>query len=162
MRTQHDLFAKPLSHIDRNLLSILCCFLIITAMWLGVCLNNSSTALAKPAERRIAEVLDGAIASQPTIMNDLKNQVKDDLKGSGSAIVDHNFVNPTAGKARPVVRQTERSFAESARQAGNAEDAVDKRTEKGVAQPSRKAVGSGHKVENVIEDITTNLKIKVN
>lgn len=162
MRTQHDLFAKPLIHIDRNLLPILCCFLIITTMWLGVYLNNSSMALPKPVEKRIVEVLDGAIASQPTVMNDLKNQVKNDLEESGSAIGDHNFVNPITEKAKPVVRRTERSFAESAKQAGNTEDAVDKRPEKNVAQFPREAVGSGRKVENVIEDVMTNLKSKVN
>ena len=160
---RHDISVKPLSHIDRNLLSILCCFLIIAAMWVGVCIDNSSMVLAEPMEKRIAVAFNGAIASQPTVMNDLKNQVKDDLKEeSDYAASDPDFADPVVEKASSVIGQVERSFNNPAKQVKIAGDAVDSQTEENIAKLQGKAANSERGVENAIEDFMSNIRSKVN
>jgi hypothetical protein len=162
-----NVFAKPLSQANRSLLSIFCCFLIIIAMWLGVCLDNRSVALAEisaePLEVRITKTFDGAIASQPAVMKNLKDKVKDDLnEKSDSAMGGFGSANPVEEKAKPSMGQTKHSFDSSAKQVESTGDAVDGRTEENVANIQGEATDSGHEAENAIEDVMSNIKNKVN
>ncbi len=160
---RNALSAKHLSHTDRNLLSILCCFLIIAAMWLGVYLNNGSMALAEPMKKRVVVAFNGAIASQPTVMNDLKNQVKDDLETeSDSAIDKTGVVSPVMKKVRLVKEQANRSFDSPARQVRTASDAADGQTKENVAKIQGKAANAEGRVENAIEDVMSNIRSKIN
>jgi hypothetical protein len=149
-----NVFAKPLSQANRSLLSIFCCFLIIIAMWLGVCLDNRSVALAE---------ISAAIASQPAVMKNLKDKVKDDLnEKSDSAMGGFGSANPVEEKAKPSMGQTKHSFDSSAKQVESTGDAVDGRTEENVANIQGEATDSGHEAENAIEDVMSNIKNKVN
>lgn len=166
MLMRHDLSAKHLSHTDRNLLLILCCFLIITAVWLGVYLNNGYMALAEPMKERIVVAYvayNDAIAIQPTVMNDLKNRVKDDLEnGSDPAIDKPGVVNPVVKKVELVKGQAKRSFASPARQVKIAGDAADGQTKENVAKIQGKAANAEGRVENAIGGVMSNTRSKVN
>jgi hypothetical protein len=156
------LSAKHLSHTDRNLLSVLCCFLIIAAMWLGVYLNNGSMVLAEPMETRVV-VANGAIASQPTVMNDLKNRVKNDLDEKSDFAINHpSFASSITKKASLVKGQAKRSFDSPARQVKIAGDAAGGQTKENVAKIQGKAANAEGRVENAIEDVMSNIGSKVN
>lgn len=160
---RHDISAKPLNHTDRNLISILCCFLIIVVMWLGVCLNNSSTILVGSVEKRITETFDGAIAGQPVVMNDLKSRVEDDLNEGSNSPIDHpGLANSVREKVRFIRGKAEHSFDSSAKRVESASNAVDERTEENVAKIQGKAVISGRRVGNAIEDVMGNVRNRVN
>jgi hypothetical protein len=161
---RHDKSAKPIFYVDRNLLSILCCFLIITAMWLGVYLDNGSVILAESSvEKRIAVSLDGAIASQPTVMNDLKNRVKDDLsEKSKSTVSDSGFGDPVIAKPGSGTGITRHSFDDSAKQVEITGNAVNRQKKENVAKIQGKAVNSGHGAENAVESNRSTIRAKIN
>jgi hypothetical protein len=134
---QHNLSVKRLSQINRNLISIFCCFLIIAVAWLGVCLDNSSLVLAEPIS-----ILDGAIGTQPVAMDEMKGEVKNDLKRAESGLPNQNYNN--------VAKQSESAGAE-----------VDGRSGDNVAKIQGKGNPSGDKVENAIEDAMDRIRERV-
>jgi hypothetical protein len=156
---QHRLLAKLLSFTTRNLLSILCCFLIITAMWLGVYLDNN-TSLAQSAEIKIATAMNGALANQPIAMNELKDRVRNDR--DSNSVVSHPNEDFTQGKV-----SKEQDKPKSDRVTENAEKlgaSVDGRSRENVEQVrgdvtrSRAVNNPEGKVENAIEDVMGNIK----
>lgn len=148
-----NVFTKPLSQANRCLLSICCCFLAITVLWLGVCLDNNAIALARLPEVSSMETLNGAIASRANVLENLKDQVKDDLGEKADSAIDHlSFSNPGMGDSQLEQGQPNRSF----------DNEVDGRTEENVAKIQGEATNSGHGIENAIEDVMSNIKDKVN
>ncbi|NJR39540.1 MAG: hypothetical protein HC781_12900 [Leptolyngbyaceae cyanobacterium CSU_1_4] len=147
-----SVFVKPISQANRSLFSICCCFLIMAVLWLGVCLDNKSVALAESSQAsalqaRPVEMLSGAIASRPDVLENLKDRVKNDLSDE---------------KSKSATGQPKRTFDNSAKQIDSTGNEVDGRTQENVAKIQGKATDSGHGVENVIEDVMSNIKDKVN
>jgi hypothetical protein len=161
--TRHERSAKSIVYIDRNLLSILCCVLVIAAMWLGVYLDNSPMVLAKSVEKGIAVSLNGTIASQPTVMNNLKNRVKDDLKEKSKSIVnDPSFSNPVIGKPRLGTGLIKHSFDDSAKQVEIAGNAVNRQKKENVAKIQGEAANLGHGAENAVKSVMSNTRAEIN
>jgi hypothetical protein len=162
---QHRLLEKLFSFTTRNLLSILCCFLIITAMWLGVYLDNN-LSLSKSAEIKIATAttMGGALANQPIAMNELNDKVRNDLRDSSHSTVSHPNEDFTQGKVSKVQGKPDR-VTEEAEKLGAS---VDGRSRENVEQVSgdvtrSRAINNPEgKVENAIEDAMGNIKDALN
>lgn len=144
-----SILVKPLSRVKRGLLSVLCCLLVVSALWLGVCLDNSAIALTEISAAKTAQTSDRAIASQPDVLETLKDKVKNDL-------------GEKTDPAESVVEKSKRSFDNSARQVEDTGLEVDGRTKENVAKIQGKATDSGRGVENAIENVMSNIKDKVN
>jgi hypothetical protein len=158
-----NVFSKPLSQANRGLLTICCCFLVITVLWLGVCLDNSATALVKLPEVSNVETFNGAIASRPNVLETLKDKVKDDLGEKADSVMDHpSFSNLGMEKLKSNKEPLNPSFDDSAKQMESTGNDVDERTEENVAKIQGKATDSEHRVENSIEDVMSSIKDKVN
>jgi ABC-type Na+ efflux pump permease subunit len=151
---------KRLNVVKRNLLSVICCFLIIAAAWLGVCLDNS-VALAEPQGVKSTIAMDGAIANQPVAFNELKSKVKTDLSDRDHARVSQSSAGSYQGKSEAV---DEPSYLESdpiVKRAKEMGGAVDGRSKETVAKVQGEATAKD-KVENAIEDVMDNIREKVN
>ena len=162
---QHNLFEKHLGQANRSLISILCCFLTITAVWLGVYVDNNFVALAKPREAGIVEKFDGAIASQPAVMNDLKNRVKDDLtRKSDSGTGDFlDSAAPIEGEARSSgMSQSELHYDKPAGQVEGTNNPVSRWSEENVAKVQGEDTNSEGRIEDAVEDVTSNIKSMIN
>jgi len=158
-----NVFAKPLSQANRCLLSICCCFLVITALWVGVYLDNNAIALARLPEVSSMETLNRAIASRPNVLENLENQVKDDLGETADSAISHlSFSNPGMEDSKLDQGQINHSFDSSAKQIESTGNEVDGRTEENVAKIQGKATNSRHGIENAIEDVMSNIKDKIN
>jgi hypothetical protein len=160
---QRYLSTHPLSFTSRNLISILCCFLIIVAMWLGVGLDNR-VALAAP--EGITVEVDSTIANQPVAMNELKNKVRNDLKDTADSKASRPPENFTQGKVKQGQDKPKSDrVTEAAERLGAS---VDGRSRKNVEQVQGKVTRSRAinnpegKVENAIEDVMSNIKDAVN
>jgi hypothetical protein len=143
-------FAKRLSSSSRNLISILCCFLIITAAWLGVCLDNSM-ALAEPEGVSLVDAMDGTIANQHIAFNEVKSRIKDDLR-------DFSVKSRSAGEAEVSDSQESLEYDEVSKRAEKAGAAVDGRSRETVAKVQGEATDSEHKVNDAIEDVMNNIR----
>lgn len=148
---RRDVSANSL-RLDRNILSIFCCFLIIITMWLGVYLNNNSVALIGSTEEGVAVAFNRAIASQPTVMDNLKNQVKSDLEEESDSVEGKpGFANSVIEKVRAVTGQQKRSFGDSGMGIEAVGDLMDERTEENVANIQGKARNSGCEFEGAVK-----------
>jgi hypothetical protein len=157
---QLPLSVKRLSIVKRNSISIICCFLVIAAAWLGVCLDNS-IALAEPQGVRNIAAMDGAIANQPIAFNELKSRVKADLNDRDNTKASQSPAGSYQGKSEAV---DDPSHLESDSIVGRAKEmggAVDGRSKETVAKVQGEATAKD-KVENAIEDVMDNIREKVN
>jgi hypothetical protein len=154
------LSAKRLSIVRRNSISIVCCFLIITAAWLGVCLNNS-VALAEPQGVKNIAAMDGAIASQPVAFNELKNKVRTDLNDREDARVNQSSAGSYQGKSEAVDEPNHLESDPIVKRAKEMGGAVDGRSKETVAKVQGEATAKDQ-VENAIEDVMDNIREKVN
>jgi len=146
---QLNVFAKPLSQANRCLLTICCCFLVITVLWLGVCLDNNVMALAKLPKVSSVETLNGAIANRPDVLENLKDRVKDNLNEKADSEIDHpSFSNRGLEKLRVDQGQPDPNFDNLAKRTESAGRKIDGRTEENVAKIQDKATNSEHGVEN--------------
>lgn len=160
-----SIFAKPLtlSQANRRLLSVFCCFLVITVLWLGVRLDNQSMVLAKPATVSSMATLQGAIASRPNVLENLRDKVKDDLgekadsEKSQPSLYDLENKNSRSDKGQP-----KRTFDNSAKKIESTGNEVDGRTEENVAKIQGKDTNPGDRVENAIENVMSNIQDKGN
>jgi hypothetical protein len=155
---QVPLSVKRLSIVERNLISIFCCFLIIAVAWLGVCLDNG-VALAEPLGAVV--VTDGAIASQPVAFNELKSQVRNDLNDLDDARAKSSPASSYSGKLKAVDESNSLESDPVAERAKEMGGAVDGRSKETVAKVQGEATDQG-KVENAIEDVMDNIREKVN
>ena len=156
-------FAKPLSQANRGLLTICCCFLVITVLWLGVCLDNNAMVLAKLSKVGNVETLKGAVASHPNVLEDLEDKVKDDLDEKAGSETDYLGLNNSGMKhLKSNIDSPDLRFNVSAKQTESAGNAIDERSEENVAKIQGKAANSEHKVENGIRDVMSNVKDRFN
>jgi hypothetical protein len=164
---QYSFLEKLFSFTTRNLLSVLCCFLIITAMWLGVYLDNS-LPLVESAGIRIAAAttMNGALANQPIAMNELKDKVRNDLRDSNKSTVSHPNDDFAQGKVSKVQDKPESDrVTEEAEKLGAS---VDGRSRENVEQVrgdvtrSRAINNPEGKVEDAIEEVMGNIKDALN
>jgi hypothetical protein len=157
---QCPLSVKRLSLVKRNLLSVFCCFLIMAAAWLGVCLDNS-VALAEPQGVKILAAMDGAIANQPVAFNELKSKVKNDLNDLSDSKASRVPANSYQGKSEAVDEPNSLDSDPIARRAEEMGGAVDGRSKETVAKVQGEATGKD-KVENAIEDVMDNIRDQLN
>lgn len=146
-----SVFVKPLSQVRRGLLSVSFCLLVVSALWLGVYLDNSAIASTELSDAKAAQTFDRAIASQPNVLETLKDKVRNDLGAE-------------ADSAESVVEKSRQSFDNSAKQVEDTGLEVDGRTQENVAKIQGKVTDtdSGRGVENAIENVMNNIKDKVN
>jgi hypothetical protein len=160
---QYRLLAKLLSFTTRNFLSILCCFLIMTAMWLGVYLDNSQS-VAESAEIKIATTMNGAIANQPIAMNELKDKVRNDLKSNSEVTrPSQDFTQGKVSKAQDKPksdRVTDEAEKLGASVDGQSRENVEQ--VRGDVTRSKAINNPEGKVENAIEDVMGNIKDALN